>query len=217
VGKGSRKKTTLKLSFRSDCPKLTLTKLEIVQRQIETCSDLYFAFGDPVSIHVLINAAHEILDAHDRKVCKTGMLFDHPEKLLPEGIWAEFREFLKKPYVGFKHGSKDLNETVELPAMLTEVLLISAIEKFAEINQRLTAKMLLLRNWLLVHERVLTPDGEREFDAKSIRERYPPYARKLFQEECLPAYQRAVHEDFLISRFLKMQDEKSRKTKLRNS
>jgi hypothetical protein len=206
---------TLKLSLRPDWPKLTLTKLEIVQRQIETCSDLYFAFGDPVSIHLLISAAHEILDAYDRKVCKTGMLFDHSEKLLPEGIWAEFREFLKQPYIGFKHGSKDLNGTIELPARLTEVLLISAIEKFGEINGRLTGKMLLLRNWLLVHERVLTPDGEREFDAKSIRERYPPYARELFRKELLKVYDRAVYEDFVISRFLKTRGRGEAKTKMR--
>ena len=63
---------------------LKVTKLEIARREIDTSIDLYFNFGDLVSTHLLVSSAHEILSDYDRKILKTGMLFDHPEKFIKE-------------------------------------------------------------------------------------------------------------------------------------
>jgi len=70
MGKGSRKKP--KFSFNPTVAKLKVTKLQIAQREIDTCADLYFSFGDLVSMHLLISAAHEILMVFDKRFLKPG-------------------------------------------------------------------------------------------------------------------------------------------------
>jgi hypothetical protein len=74
IGRHRSKKP--KFGFNRNVAKLRVSKLQIVQREIDTCADLYFSFGDLVSTHLLISAAHEILAAFDKKILKTGMLFD---------------------------------------------------------------------------------------------------------------------------------------------
>jgi hypothetical protein len=148
MGKGSRKKP--EFGFNPNVPKLKLTKLEIVRREIDTCVDLYFSFGDLVSIHLLVSAAHEILAVFDKEIIKTGMLFDQPERYIPPEYLEDYRTLQKSPFIGFKHGAKDLDTVVELPWKLTDMLIFSAIGKYAEITKRPTPKMLLLRTWLVV-------------------------------------------------------------------
>jgi hypothetical protein len=127
MGKGPRKKP--KFGFHPDVPKLKLTKLQIAQREIDTCADLYFSFGDLVSTHLLISAAHEILAVFDKKYLRTGMLFDQAEQYIEPELLGDFRILIKTPSTGFKHGAKDLDTLVELPWRLTEILMLSAIEK----------------------------------------------------------------------------------------
>jgi hypothetical protein len=107
MGKGPRKKS--KFGFNPKVAKLTVTKLEIVQREIDTCADLYFSFGDLVSMHVLASAAYEILAVFDKEISKTGMLFDDVEQYIKAEYLDDYRNLMKSPYVGFKHGTKDLD------------------------------------------------------------------------------------------------------------
>lgn len=190
MGKGSRKKS--KLGFNPLIGKLKATKRQIVQREIDTCVDLYFSFGDLVSIHVLISAAHEILKAYDKASSKTGMLFDEVEALIKRELLDDYRELISRPYINFKHGAKNLDTMVELPDRLTETLLLSAIEKYQEVTKCPTAKMLLLRNWLYVQHHLLTPEGEVHFHAPALRKRFPIYARKEYRRAYYPAFVKLV-------------------------
>jgi len=179
MGKGSRKKT--KFGFNPNTAKLKVTKLQIAQREIDTCADLYFSFGDLVSMHLLINAAHEILAVFDKKFLKTGMSFDHAEQHVKPELLEEYRSLIKTPSIGFKHGSKDLDVVVELPWHLTEMLMFSAIEKYRELTKRLTPKMLLLRTWIAIDLQLFTTEDEQMFDIPAIRKRFPAYAREEFR------------------------------------
>jgi len=184
MGKGSRKKP--KLGFNPKAAKLQVTKLQIAQREIDTCADLYFSNGDPVSTHLLISAAHEILGVFDKRYLKTGMFFDQAEQHVKPEMLEEYRSLMKTPSTGSKHGAKDLNAMVELPWHLNEMLMFSAIEKYQELTKRPTPKMLLLRIWIAVHLRLFTAEGEQMFDVPAIRKEFPAYDREGFRKAFYP-------------------------------
>jgi len=184
IGRHRSKKP--KFGFNRNVAKLRVSKLQIVQREIDTCADLYFSFGDLVSTHLLISAAHEILAAFDKKILKTGMLFDHIEEYIKPELLEDYRILIKTPFIGFKHGSKDLDTIIELPSGITEILIISAIEKYQEITKRTTPKMLLLRMWIGIHHHLLKVELEQDVDAPTVRENFPAYAREEFRKAYCP-------------------------------
>jgi hypothetical protein len=190
MGNKSRKQPAF--GWNPNIGKLKVTKIEIIQREIDTCSDLYFSFGDIVSIHLLIGAAHEILEVFDKKSSGTGMLSKEMGKAIKPEYVDDFRNLVKSPYEGFKHGKADLNAVVELPVRLTEILIISTIEKYKELTKLPTAKMLLLRTWILVQERMLTDEGEQLFKAESLRKRFLPWERGAFKETAYPILKNAL-------------------------
>ena len=192
MGKGSRKKP--KFGFNPKVPKLKVTKLQIAQREIDTCADLYFSNGDVVSTHLLISAAHEILAVFDKKFLKTGMFFDHAEQYIKPELLEEFRSLIKAPSIGFKHGAKDLDTQVELPWHLNEMLMFSAIEKYIELTKRPTAKMLLLRAWIAVHLQLFTAEGEQMFDFPAIRKQFPAYDREGFRKALYTDFEKTARQ-----------------------
>jgi len=192
MGKGSRKKP--KFGFNPKVPKLKVTKLQIAQREIDTCADLYFSNSDPVSTHLLISAAHEILGVFDKKFLKTGMFFDHAEQYIKPELLEDYRRLIKTPSIGSKHGAKDLNAVVELPWHLNEMLMFSAIEKYTELTKRPTPKMLLLRAWIAIHLHLFTAEGEQMFDAPAIRKRFPAYDREGFRKALYPGFEKTARE-----------------------
>jgi hypothetical protein len=192
MAKGSRKKP--KFGFNPKVPKLKVTKLQIAQREIDTCADLYFSFGDLVSTHLLISAAHEILAVFDKTFLKTGMFFDRVEQYIKPELLEDFRSLMKTPSIGFKHGAKDLTTVVELPLNITEILMLSAIEKYIELTKRPTPKMLLLRAWIAVHLRLFTAEGEQMFAFPAIRQRFPAYDREGFRKAFYSGFEKTARE-----------------------
>ena len=69
---------------------VTLSKLDAMQRQLDTAIHLWFAEADPVSIHTLASAAHELLHALYKKQGLSGLLFDFPN------VKEEYRSFMAK-------------------------------------------------------------------------------------------------------------------------
>ncbi len=55
---------------------ITITKLDDARRQIKTAIRLFFADGDPVSIHTLATASHEIMHTLYRRKGLRGLIFD---------------------------------------------------------------------------------------------------------------------------------------------
>lgn len=170
------------LASPSHLSRLKVSKLDVIKREIETCSDLYFAFGDLVSTHVLINAAHEILRVYDTENLGSGMIFDYLKDAAP----LDVRKLLGTPYTFFKHGKMDLKEIGELLWGLTEILMVSAIAKYEEIEGKVTPKMSILHLWIGVHHRFFTQEAEIEYKADWIREHFPVTARDKFRDEFLP-------------------------------
>lgn len=87
---------------------MDITKLEAARRQLETALNLYFHESDPVSIHTLAAAAHEVLTFIDhRHNPKRETLRD----TLIAGVVDEYQPILKKRLLEaqnfFKHADRD--------------------------------------------------------------------------------------------------------------
>jgi hypothetical protein len=122
----------IKLNFTTmiNPSKIVLDKTEVARRQLGAAIDLWFADGEPVAIHTLACAAHEVLASLLKKQGKSTLMFD-PAHYQP-GCAGEARKMLHKHYNFFKHA--DHNEaTIEFPVGVTEIYLLMAAEGWREL------------------------------------------------------------------------------------
>lgn len=84
---------------------IKVTKLDAARRQLRTAIELWFQDGDPVAIHTLAYAAHEIIHRLFRRKGLTGLLFDAPG--LKEENRKKFANILKADANFFKHAERE--------------------------------------------------------------------------------------------------------------
>jgi hypothetical protein len=115
---------------------------------LRTAIRLYFEGGDPVSIHTLVAAAHEILhELHRRKGFK-GLLFNTP--LVEKQEWSNWSSFIKKPANFFKHAKpNEKDESHELNTVVTETMMMACVKALAEIENDAGMEELALTYWSL--------------------------------------------------------------------
>jgi hypothetical protein len=106
---------------------IKVTKIEAAQRQLDMALALWFVEGDPIPIHTLAFAAHEILHVICRRQGKQGLMFDNPV-IKPEHR-KDFDKFIKTDANFFKHAkddfdsARDFNTTMSLSFMATSVFI----------------------------------------------------------------------------------------------
>lgn len=84
---------------------ITVTKLEAARRQLKTAIELWFADGDPVSVHTLAHASHEVLHRIYRNRGLKDLLFD--STLIKDEHRAEFSISIKESANFFKHAKNE--------------------------------------------------------------------------------------------------------------
>ena len=92
--------------------KIRVTKLDAARRQLRTAIQLWFADGDPVAIHALSFAAHEIIHRLYRKKGLKNLVFD--SHLIKEEYRKEFLLRLKEDAAFFKHAERDADPNAEI-------------------------------------------------------------------------------------------------------
>jgi hypothetical protein len=84
-----------------------ITKLDAARRQLQTAIELWFADGDPVAVHTLVYAAHEIIHRLYRRSGHSDLLFD--SKTIAVAVdRKEFTKMLKADAAFFKHAERDI-------------------------------------------------------------------------------------------------------------
>jgi len=86
-------------------PVIKVTKLDAARRQLRTAIELWFAGGDPVSIHALAYAAHEIIHRLFRQKGLSDLFFD--SSLIKPEYSKEFSLVIKDSANFFKHAKRD--------------------------------------------------------------------------------------------------------------
>jgi|ERR1017187_5105947 hypothetical protein len=104
---------------------IQVTKLDAARRQLFAALQLYFEDGDPVAIHTLVTAAHEILTVLVKKKGRLTIL-DRAKALATPLFEKQLLESVRTPQNFFKHGAKDPNASIGFDTGYMEFFLFDA-------------------------------------------------------------------------------------------
>lgn len=138
---------------------ISLTKLDVAQRQLRTALELWFADGDPVSIHTLVYAAHEIIHRLYRNSGGKDLLFD--TSVIKDECRSEFAKLIKEDANFFKHPDKDLHETRQFNPLSNDLFLImsaTGMQRMGKAGDVESAFMF----WLYLHHSTWFPEDAAE-------------------------------------------------------
>lgn len=111
---------------------LKLTKLEVGRKQLDAALEMWFSDFDPVPVHTLAAAAHEIF----ADICKhrglPALLFD--QEFYRPGKAGFARKELHRHYNFFKHANSDPDGAIAFSAEMTEGFVVMAIEGWRKLG-----------------------------------------------------------------------------------
>lgn len=114
--------------------KLTVTKIDAAVRQLRTAIRLWFQDGDPVAIHTLAAAAHEIADTLLRKRGEPGLLFNN--HLIKDEFKKDFNSLLKSWPNFFKHANRDHEASIVFDTILNEAIITFTVYGISRIDHK---------------------------------------------------------------------------------
>lgn len=130
-------------------PKLQITKIDAARRQVETAIHLWLDSSDPVSVHTLAAAAHQVL--HD-----LGTKQGHPSIL--RGLIVvrpEYRKKVAKALVKaenfLKHADKDPQQVLDFNPEATEILLLDAVITYEIFTGKVVPLLSTFKLWMFLN------------------------------------------------------------------
>jgi hypothetical protein len=147
-----------------DIEVIKLTKLEVARRQLDTAIRLWFADGEPVSIHSLAYAAYEIIHVVSKikNPNRQDLLFDSLQ--IADEIRGEFNHLMKKDANFFKHAKKDHSLETEFHPMLSDMFILFAIFGIELAGEKLNVSESAFMFWLYIHKaETLSAEGRKRF------------------------------------------------------
>jgi hypothetical protein len=126
---------------------IQISKLDAARRQAEVAIRLYFAEGDPVSIHTLTGAAYTLIADLSESAGHTRTLRAQlSEALTPEGE-ALFRAKLAEAQNFFKHANRDGGSVLSFDARQTELILLDACLEYCRLAGESPPLLRLFVTW----------------------------------------------------------------------
>lgn len=126
-------------------PKIKVSKLDAAKRQLETAIRLYFNDADPVSIHTLAGAAHNILNDLNKKYGGNPMIIS--DFLIKDEFKKKIKQQINKAKNHFKHADKDPDTTIDFAPKVNEFFLFDACEKYMELTSENVPYFIIFRGW----------------------------------------------------------------------
>lgn len=140
--------------------KITVTKLDVVRRQLDTAITLWFANADPISIHTLASTSHEILHILYKRKGLNGLLFDAP--IVKDEHRSKWAYHLTKHYTFFKHARADADRSIEFQPEVNEFLIYFSIHGLTEMKEPLTTLQEAFKNWHFINRPEFLIEGAYE-------------------------------------------------------
>jgi hypothetical protein len=131
--------------------KIPITKFDAARRLLETAIILWFHDGDPVSVHTLTMASHEILRVINKSRGAEPMLSD-PSPSIREEYTDFYRELMLKSYNFFKHSSRDADKTHLFPPEHNQLVLLDATEAYHRLTNDIRPLFKLFKWYMRTHE-----------------------------------------------------------------
>jgi hypothetical protein len=129
--------------------KIEISKLDAAKRQLKTAINLYFSYGDPVSIHTLASAAREILYDLNKKHSGTSMLLD--DHLMRDEMKKKYNKILRDPQNFFKHADRNPEGILNLNPDISPIFIYDAILKYQELTHETVPYFIIFRGWYWAH------------------------------------------------------------------
>jgi hypothetical protein len=133
----------------SNTIKLRLTKTDVARRQIETAIRLWFASEEPVSIHTLAAAAHQVL--HDLGKMQRSPTILRDLSCVREEDRKPLRKSLLSAENFFKHAETDSGETLNFNPEITPIFIFDAVCVYDALVRQSTPILITFKTWVFIH------------------------------------------------------------------
>jgi hypothetical protein len=140
-------------------PKLKLSKLDCVRRQLEMAIELYFMERDPVSIHTLAGAVYQLLiDINKHRGGKPLLVeLESLKGVIVPGREKEVLRLMSEAENFFKHADRDPEGVIDFSPESNESVLWESSMKYGELTGEKTAPMTAMNVWFqLRHPDIFT-------------------------------------------------------------
>ena len=105
--------------------KIKVTKIDAARRQLRTAIELWFTDSDPVAIHTLAAAAHEIIHTLFKRSGFHGLIFD--SDIIKDEYRGQFAKRMKANAAFFKHAREDPDAELEFNPEINAFFLLFAV------------------------------------------------------------------------------------------
>jgi hypothetical protein len=127
---------------------LEITKLDAARRQLRTALHLWFGDGDPVSIHTLLAAAHEIIHRLYRNKGLVNLVFD--TDLIKDEYRGEFAKKIKEAPNFFKHANHDTDKSILFNPEANDYMAMFLLQALADMGEEFGLEERAYIWWLLI-------------------------------------------------------------------
>ena len=127
----------------------TIQKLEAARSQLQTAIQLWFADGEPISIHTLTCAAHQIIHDIHKHRDERDLLFD--SIYVKNNRRVEWTHAIKEHMNFFKHADRDPNGTIEFNLSLTECFILLSLLSLENLGEQLSHEESVFIIWCCLH------------------------------------------------------------------
>ena len=146
---------------------MEISKLDAAKRQLDVAINLFFKQGDPVSIHTLTAAAHQLLMDIGRLENIKSLIKENP--LIKKEYISEYHKTINEAENFFKHAEKDPHALLKFNPEQTEFLLLDAVEMYMQLTNEMPEDMSIFRVWFLIkYPSVVSPHTQKELTAKGL-------------------------------------------------
>jgi hypothetical protein len=129
--------------------KIQITKMDALRRQLRIAIRLWFADEDPVAIHTLIAAAHEILHRLYRDRGLSGLLFDSAQ--IKDEFRGEWARRIKSHANFFKHAAQKDESVIEFSPLINELFLLFCVRALADMREPMGPEEEAFGHWIFFH------------------------------------------------------------------
>jgi hypothetical protein len=139
---------------------VTITKFDAMLRQLDSAIEMWFSDRDPVAIHTLLLASHEILHILFRKKGLKHLLFD--SAAIKKDMRQEWNKQIRKSYNFFKHAQHDYDSSIVFNLSINEFIIIHSIQGLKDMKTPLTFFQEAFSQWFLIHRTEFLADSVRD-------------------------------------------------------
>jgi hypothetical protein len=132
---------------------IKVSKLDAARRQLDGAIQLWFYGGDPVAIHALACAAHQVIqDIAEKKSARQYHLKRLVEQVVEPSHVQEAMDAIRKPMMFFKHADRDPHDVLEFEPRLSEVFIMLAGGCLRDIGESVSDIQRAFLFWHRIHD-----------------------------------------------------------------